>query len=573
MIPDPLLAGGEHTSGRIAYDFRAFLHRGGSALSPQRSFDDRARRRAGKQQVGRLALVIAIHEAFLSRKECGASSHTLGAHIISLREFWKFCDGRGLRFRGLNLVCVRRAVREFATYHVQRFRSGKVQERTAGGIVWGAVGLLAEALSVEVGELVGRTTMPRINSGKQAAAHEKLDLKAVDQFVESLDCAIRSLSEDRLYGAYPVLIHLGGQTVVPYFGHGPRPTNGEYSYKNWTKSRIANHKSLDQSFKRRLPLIQIRVQAECLRFIESTAMNLAQVLELRLGNERLRSYSGEYEVSGFKNRAGHEVVFRIGKKYRPAFERYLKFRRNAFPAAASALFPFFGKGREESKFVATRGFQSLKRVFKAAGETMLKPAILRYAKSQRVIRLISVGGDVAKVSSMLQNTISVVLRSYLVGSQQMAVPEFSKFLRAISERSTRNSLRTGGDCRAPGAPSAIPKLADSVPQPDCINPAGCFFCRHFRGVRSKEYLHKSLSYRAFLRLRAGLPASSTDLVNNVIAPTIARINDFAAEVGGGSDRLKRDLEDVERMMVEGVHHRAWQGWIDLLQLASSDVHA
>lgn len=575
MSSRPLLAEGEHSTGVFCYDFRAFLHKGGALLSPVKSRDDLARRRAGPLHVGRLQLVKALHAAFTDRKVSGAAQYTLGGLIVSIRQFWQFCDRENIRFRGLDTATIRRAIRAFATELVQKFRSGKIQERNAGATAWNTVGLLADALDLEARELVGRTTMPRVNPGLQARAHDKLDLAVVDEFSRDLASLVGSLEGERIYGGYPIPLALSGGKIIRYWGHGPTPIGEKLTFKGWDKARIAAHRNFDKSYQRRIPLLQIRVQAEFLRFVECTGMNLAQALELTLGSVQYQSYSGEFEATGFKDRAGHDVSFRITKQYRPAFDRYLAFRLNAFKGqAATALFPFVGKGGKESKHIATRGFQTLRRIFVKAGKPFLPPSLLRYAKAQRLIRLIATGGNIAAVASALQNTVDIVMRSYLTGSQQMAVAEFTKFLRTVAERSANHPVRAGGDCGAPGHPVAIPCHAKGVPKPDCINPAGCLFCRHYRGVRSKGYLQKILSYRSFLRLRARFPSSSTELVDEVIAPTISRINDYVESVAQASPELRAAAIAVSASIENGEYHPAWRGWIELLELQEDDrVHA
>jgi hypothetical protein len=482
-----------------------------------------------------------------------------------------------MRFRGTALPPVQRAISSFATDLVEQYRRGSLQERSAGQIAWSALGLLADALDLTSAVLIGRTTMPRVSRGTQACAHEKLDLAVVDLFLNDLQALISSLS-DRMFDPLPIRIDFSGDKSFLYFGFGPKPIGGAHSFKGWNKKRIAEFKlkNADTSFERRRPIIQLRVQAECLRFIEATAMNLAQVLELSAEKIQYQSYSGVYELSGFKNRAGHDVVVRISKSYRPAFDRYLEFRRKVFGSHETLpLFPFFGKDGSQSKYVATRGFRSLQSIFLSVGRKFVMPSMLRFAKGQRVIRLAATGGDLGSVAGVLQNTVEVVMRSYLIGSQQMATIEFSKFLKVISERRAKHQVRAGGDCKRPEDPKAIPGLIDGTPKPDCINPAGCFFCQHYRGVKSKEYLHKILSYRAFLRLRSGMPASSTVMVDEVVVPTIERINDFVETVAGEGERLRCESEDVKTAVEKGDYHRSWSGWIELLLIAGADnaVHA
>ncbi|HUD40581.1 MAG TPA: hypothetical protein VMR06_01130 [Dokdonella sp.] len=572
MISNPLLAFGELQGGHFTYDFQAFMHRGGAKLSPLKSVDELARRRSGPIQKGRIELVRALHEAYLERKEAGAAQITLGSTIVAIRMFWRFCDAQDLRFRGTAFLPVQRAISSFATDLVAQYRKGRLQERTAGQIAWSALGLLAGALDLSSVQLIGRTTMPRVNPGTQACAHEKLDLAVVDAFLKDLRLLIASLS-DRMFGSFPIRIDLSDDKTFLYFGFGPKPVGGVHSFKGWNAKRIEKFKlkNADISFERRQPIIQLRVQAECLRFIEATAMNLAQVLELTVGQIEYQSYSGEYELSGFKHRAGHDIVVRISKPYRPAFDRYLEFRRKIFGSHETLpLFPFFGREGSQSKYVATRGFRSLQRIFQSVDRKFVPPSLLRFAKGQRVIRLAATGGDLAAVSSVLQNTVEVVMRSYLVGSQQMATIEFLKFLKVISERRARHQVRVGGDCKRPDKPQAIPGLSEGSPSPDCINPAGCFFCQHYRGVKSKEYLHRILSYRAFLRLRSGMSASSTVMVDEVVIPTIERINDFVEEVAGSSERLRHESEEIVEAVDNGDYHRSWSGWIELLAIAGGN---
>lgn len=567
MSAKPLLANGDRSSGAICYDFRAFLHKGGATLAPVRSRDDLARRKAGPIHVGRLPLVKALHAVFIERQDSGVAPVTLGSFIVSIREFWNFCDVNEFRFSGLNLAPISRATRSFVIALVHKFRTGKIQERTAGQSAWNVVGLIAEALEIKTGTLIGRTTMPRINPGSQAKAHEKLDLAVVDEFSRDLTSLVASLEGDRIYGAFPVVLELSGGKTIHYWGQGPTPIGGKLTFKNWSKARISAHRNFDSSYPRRLPLLQIRVQAECLRFIEKTGMNLAQALDLTFGAVRYESYSGEYEAAGFKDRAGHNVAFRISKQFRPSFDRYLEFRKAAFDGQPVAdLFPFVGKDGRESRHIATRGFRVLKRIFAKAGKPFVNPSILRFAKGQRLIRLLATGGNIATVASALQNTIDVVIKSYLMGSQQMAVAEFTKFLRTVAERSANHPVRAGGDCGAPGNPEEIPQLAGDIPKPDCVNPAGCLFCKHYRGVRSKDYLRRILSYRVFLRLRASLPASSTSLVDRVVVPTIARINDYVESVSQSSEDLKMAVITISASIEKGEYHPAWRGWIELLQL-------
>jgi len=158
-----LLAKGEGTGGAISYDFRAFFHRGGASLGPMASRDDLARRRVGPVQHGRVALVEALHQAFLERKLSGSAPSSLSMYIVSMRTFWKFCDREKLQFSGLNVAPVRTAIAKFANEQVQRFRSGEIQERSVGKIAWPAVGLLADALNVESGELTSRRVLPRFH--------------------------------------------------------------------------------------------------------------------------------------------------------------------------------------------------------------------------------------------------------------------------------------------------------------------------------------------------------------------------------------------------------------------------
>lgn len=538
-------------SSDTKYDLRALLWRDGYKLGPRWSQSEIRRCASQLLRLSSLPTLTAIRNGYLAAQASGTSLRTLGNSLVSLRMFWAHCEQQRLFPEKNSHEAWAAPFSQWVTSLWQKVRVGKLAERSAGAAAWGVAGVLGQAFGVSVASMVGRTVMPRINVHSGAPpTHEKIDLAVVDQFIEDLTDIALSITSETLEGSWPLRVVFRSGVALRYRGSGrPSSTSDDYLPDSTAKARA----------------VSIRTQAECLRFIGLTGANLQVTLDLRVEDIAFESISGSYRVRGLKNRRHDQVDVRIPRTYRPAFEQWLQFRESLYPGgSAERLFPLWSIDGRESSGKGERGFQQLRALLKTADRRCFAPTLLRFAKSQRLLRLEAVDGNLKTVAGELQNELGTLYRSYLRGSQQMATVEFSAFIKTIAPRAAQQRLRDGGSCAEPNHPQLIEIAADKVPTPDCCNPAGCLFCENYRGIASKDYLHSVLSYKEFLRLRAGASALESQVWLASIRPTMERIDDFVQRIAESSERLRKEADEVQCSIAAGTFHPRWVGWIELL---------
>ncbi|MDN6883826.1 hypothetical protein QMO14_09485 [Variovorax sp. CAN2819] len=533
------------------YDLRALFWRNGHALGPRWSRSGAHRSASGSVREQSYPILEAIQRGYRTAQAEGTSLRTLGNSLVSLRTFWAHCEEHRLFPLKDSQAGWSASLSHWVDALWQKVRCGKLAERSAGAASWGVAGVLARALEVSPASIVGRTVMPRINASRGAPPrHEKIDLAVIDQFIEDLADIASAITRESLEGNWPLKIDFRSGAVLRYRGSGrPSQTSNSYLADATTKAKA----------------VSIRTQAECLRFIGMTGANLQVALDLRTEDISFESMSGSYRVRGLKNRRHDQVDVRIPRTYRSTFERWLSFRADLYPdSSVLRLFPLWSKEGKESTAKGERGFQQLRALLKLAGRPCVSAALLRFAKSQRLLRLEAIDGNLKTVAGELQNELGTLYRSYMRGSQQMATVELGSFIKTIAPKASQQRLRDGGSCADPDHPQLITIATDRVPAPDCRNPAGCLFCENYRGIASKDYLHSVLSYKEFLRLRAGTTPLESQVWTASIRPTMERIDAFVCKVAETSERLREQMEEVRGFIDAGKFHARWVGWIELL---------
>lgn len=547
LLIDVAYAGTSYTQ----YDLRALLWHKGHALGPRWSRSAEHRRASGSLREQSYPILEAIQRGFHTAQAEGTSLRTLGNSLVSLRMFWAHCEEHQLFPLKDSQATWSTVLSHWVDALWQKVRCGKLAERSAGAASWGVAGVLGRALEVSPASIVGRTVMPRINASRGAAPrHEKIDLAAIDQFIEDLADIASAITHDSLRGHWPLKIKFRSGAELRYRGSGRESSTSDCYLPDASAKAKA---------------VSIRTQAECLRFIGTTGTNLQVALDLRFEDISFESMSGSYRVRGLKNRRHDQVDVRIPRTYRSTFEQWLSFRADTYPdSSALRLFPLWSKDGHESTGIGERGFPQLRVLLKSAGRPSVSAANLRFGKSQRLLRLEAIDGNLKTVAGELQNELGTLYRSYMRGAQQMATVELSSFIKTIAPKASQQRLRDGGACVGPNRPQLITIATDRVPEPDCRNPAGCIFCENYRGIASSDYLHSVLSYKEFLRLRAGTTPLESHVWTASIRPVMERIDDFVRKIAETDEQLSQQLEAVRSSIAAGKFHARWLGWIELL---------
>ena len=542
-----------------SYDMRVLAFRNGWSLSPLQTTSPTRKWHLGLSVRKRIPVVSSIYEFMLSREKSGISMRSAGAELNAIRKFWHFCEAANLSLEQKNKKGFGLALFEWKEALSKDIRANRLTERSARGYISMVSKLLAAAIDISSEELLGRRHSTR-RAKIQSTEHEKVDIKAVDRFLEDLTDICEAFNESRLLAPWPLPINFRDGSVAFYSQGGRKPLLDTPS-QDALRHRATHMRSVDITLRRRA--LTVRVQAEFLRFIGMTGMNLTPVKELNLSDVTFKSISGEYIVSGFKNRSGSNVQFRIPTNYRPQFENWLTFRRTAFNWIKSEkLFPFLDLNGEESSCGAERGFRGVVAIMRKASRPYFHPRNLRYCRAQKALRTVISGADIRKVAQDLQHSLPTLLQSYTRGSLATASLELGTYLATIPERAKAQRIRAGGACAAPKEPLPIvePNLAAT---PDCIHPAGCYFCQHFRAIESYDGIHAMLSYKEYLRLRAGKTPSNMRSWESV-APIISRIDAFIDQICSSNPERAKDVNVVKLALNNGDIHPFWRGWTELI---------
>lgn len=570
LIASPLIVTIRAT-GRATfdYDLRKLMFWGGANLPPKLKDFSEISKLVGPIVENRIPFVIELHKTLQTSISAGVRQTTIGMKVAILRTFFSFSESKNIDL-SLCFESAKAAVSHWIQYQWQRIRIGAITENTGHTYAWPVISTLAEIFNCSSEELIGRVTLPRAN--RDGRTNEKVDLQAVDHFLDDLEDIVNSLNLNAIRGPWPIAINFRTGEEVLYNGAGSYaqklPVQTSRSPHNKSRRKKRNN---DSSYASRKKIINLRVNAEILLFIGATGANLQVTMDLKVQDLKYQSFGDQYKVTGFKNRKHDSLEIRIPKSYRTKLENWLTFRTMVFEGiCVENLFPILDANLTEVKIEGERGFRPLEKIFNRAGKKRIPAMVLRYARAQKLIRSEAVGKDLSKVATELQHGLPTLLKSYIKGSQQTASIELTQYFKHLKDADARNNLRVGGSCNSPNSPRSIDSTSNSHPEPDCINPSGCLFCTHYRSIDDFDYIHTILSYQEFLKMRLRL-AGSSKAVDPMILSAIEKITEHISYVMSMEGKISADAKLAAGLIENDHFHPKWRGWIELLTISDTEL--
>jgi hypothetical protein len=565
MILDLSLSNVNYGTGETPWNLEPLLHIGG-AKSNIRNVMTRIRHNEfGPRRADRLQLIIAFHELLLAKLESGVSRHTIKGKIHSLRSFYSWADSKGYDCHTGNILV---KFIEWTNFLLHRTRVLKdITSRSAHALASGLGILIEEALGLE--GLVNRskvfkTAIKRRVLGSKA---DKQHITATFDFGGFLLAISQTLTKQKIYGELPVIIQLGGNKKLEEWSgmKAKREVLNTASAINHSYYRrtLLDKRTIwqdDHSWRTRNSLINLRIEAEMLIFIAQTGTNLAQAAKLKRGDFRYTSYNEGYLVKRlYKSRAGREVEFEIFSEYRTLFDNYIAWINVMMPATEDdRLFPL-----KSPKYPSVTAFPTFTRIRSrciATGTRFFGPRELR---KTRINWLIRKSHDTRMVADMAQHTENTLLTSYETPHHQRAAIEITKFNNG---RSISLTAPGPGSCAKTAADQPERLIEDGL-DPNCINPAGCLFCKHHRDINNFDHVWSLLTYQRYqaeLLISHKQPEGLRGI--SPVERTIKRIGEkISAFSDLGSDCIKWVEESSARVM-EGDLHPKWDMFIRLLEL-------
>lgn len=484
----------------------------------------------GQPERHRIPMLMAIHRQWQAGLSDGSMS------VGSVRTFWsvlrsfvRFAEDEGRPLTTDNLLDL------YLSYCEDCKRRTDLKDETRYAYSNVLASQIAPLLGLDSTKLQWKTKIRwPYRLGNHAA---KENLQATTSFIRILLETISQLGVSAIRGPLPVTLRYPGDREHSI--HCGAPLVGVEHLKG-DRSHIRRgllareRRATDTSNEARAALVNLRLDAEMLIFINQTAGNLTQVLRLKGGQFRYRSDGAYLHVLVWKGRAKHSVGLRVHKAYRAHFESYLAWRNEIFPGDPEGLtFPFIWNDGEKALERSAWAFDDARKLMKSIGEPFVNTRQLRKTAGNFVKRRTS--RQIA--AELLGNSVRTFRETYEEVDHQGAASELVSFWQD-AEAAMVSAVGPGACSRAD--PQRLADAPEGAPLPDCEGAAGCLFCDKNRDLRSFDHVWNlaSLYHLKLEELNADrvtdarMGADPVELAVRRIAAKIEAFETMGAEMGG-----------------------------------------
>lgn len=556
VIPDLTLRGLPQGPYEESLDLRWLLYKGATSIHRRNVKKAIESGHLGQPQLALLPLLEAIH----GKLQTDISAKTLGRSSIA--SFWNvlkhFVGFAETTKPPLTVFTARSLYLAFCAHTKSRV---DINAETKYAYSQTLALVIAPALGMEARKLQWKSKIRSpVRLGNQAAK-EKLDSTAA--FVQTMIETAQQLPVSVVRGPLPVTLRFdtGAQYSI-HCGLELKPVNSLKGRKLSRQRRAVDvraRRASNTSNRARTRLINLRLEAELLIFINQTGCNLTQALRLTGSQFRYQSEGDYLRLSVWKNRAKHEVEPRAHKAYRLHFEAYLKWRAAIFPNDPDGLtFPFLCDDGDKAMQRTAWAFQDARKLTREIGQPFVHSQQLRKTAGNFMRRKVSRQA----AAELLSNTERTFRECYEEIHHQSASRELVSFWR--DTESLVSAVGPGG-CH-----EATPKLRNDAPEgapkPDCEGGGGCLFCDKNRDLRSFDHVWSLASFhhlklaefnadRTLLSLKEGHPVA-------LVIERVAAKLDAIFELG---DEYARWVTEARLRVKEGRHHPYYSSAFTLLE--------
>ena len=549
--------------GEVPLDLRRWIYKGGASANARTVAAKIEANIFGPPLAKRIELVRQIHKALSNRFEYGGSRQTLIAQIEKVKMLFCWADETGFV---LSLESIEEGYRNWTDSLLHRARIANDLSQKVAYDYGNVVGWVLDQVLDRKSPLIKTTRLrrpKRINRAVSAQA-DKQNLEETFALGHLLLEISDVLGVDVIWGPLPVHIQLrNGKELVEWSGpkRSPRkPPHPKYlPQARWYAKRSAEHHARwqdDTTFRTRYPLINLRIQAEMFMLLGQSAVNLAQIHQLRMDQWRYKPSTQGYEIRTYKHRKWGAVVFEIYSEYRTVFERYLKWRAAIFPDDPDGLlFPLLGKGGKPTARHPEKApsFDRIKSVCLRAGVAYMHPRSLRSTNVNWMLRRTE---NPNLTAAEKQHSTETLLQVYEKPSLQRAMVQIKKFW---GKHDPAQVAAGPGTCLSK-SPEPVEGKPTEATEPDCLTPAGCLFCIHQRDIDNFDHIWSLISFRLLksfeLRAQVG-HASKRDLPPQPAEAAIEQITAKLNHIAESSPKRSAWVREASMRLEEGRYHPSW----------------
>jgi len=563
-IPDLTFPTVNFGSKEHPWNFAIFLYKGASSLTIGKFNKALNENKLGEPLLERLVLITKLHDEVNADLVSGKSKETIKTLYYKLKDLFSWLDNNK---ENVTLENIEKLYFEWCDHLSYRQRILKEISHLYFYNSALTIGSILDRVLNNNYSIFRKTgiSQPSDNKKFDKSASSKLLLKDTISFGQILIQISHQLTTEKINGDLPVSLSINNKELIIWLDFrepSHRPRNRARTPKELMQMEEARKNMGDEkSYLKRVPLANMRIETELLLFIAQTGMNLEQARNLELDDFIYTSHLDGYQVKAYKARRSGNVLFEIFKEYREHFEQYLKWRKEWFANKDNnLLFPFIS----EDKVLAAPTFHRIKKFAKKYDLPFVNPSLLRKARVNWMLRT---NLSPQQVADSAQHDIKTLFRAYDMPNPQLAMIEIAQF-----HKSKDNFIPSvaPGTCISQN-PISSKVISDLTPEPDCINSAGCLFCKNHRDIDSEDHIWSLVSYRYLKSIElASFKTHHTKNIENPIKIIIERITEKLNYFENSSEERKEWVKEALNKIGEGDYHIMWDGLIQLQELTGAN---
>lgn len=560
-IPDLKLHGLLRSAKNGPVDLRWLLYKGAASTFTPNIRKAVESGRLGPPLLERVPLLATIHrhlQADIAAGRMGTAS--VNGQLARLKSFVAFTEEADKQ------LTLDRVLDLYLSYCEHSKGRSDISAMTRYSYSLGVAQFVAPLFGMDTRKLQWKTKIRRPKRLGNQAAKENLHATAI--FVQTLLETVEQLTVDVIRGPLPLTLRYAAGDVHTIHAGFPLQPLDSLKLGDPTKYRCAvssrERRANDISNKARAALINLRLDAELLIFVNQTGSNLTPALQLTGSQFRYQSDGDYLHLFAWKERGKHAVDLRIHKAYRTRFEAYLNWRSSIFPDDRDGLtFPFVHNDGDRAMHRTGWAFSDARKLMKAIGQPFVHSQQLRKTIANFMKRKVSRQA----AAELLSNKEKTFREHYEEVHHQTAVAELVTFW---SDTEAMVSAVGPGGCHQ-ATPQSRADAPAGAPKPDCESSGGCLFCDKNRDVRSFDHVWNltSLHHLKLLEFNADRTPLSRKKAHPV-ALTIERIAAKLDALIAMGDEYAEWVAEAKLRVKEGLYHPFYTATFEIL--GASDEH-
>lgn len=562
------------------FDLRRFLYiapraRNGKTLSADLFVPKIYKEDLRPDKLERLSLLIKVKEYFEESLELGFTLSSQKTYVSVLQYFFNFFDNNG---RSVTLENIEESYYEYCEHLFQLSNNHppKIKKITAYHYGFTLSKIISNIIELPKGlEPIKKTRLhhPKLMKTSVSKEADKQNLEDTRKMGSFLVDLVSGITVEKVLGELPLRIPLREGLVenneIMLNTGEPGPSTKNLLSKPFESLIESEKKAVRQFYYRLRPIdsikgtarwrfVNLRVVAEYLIFIAQTGINPGQAKSLKRKGFKYWPSGDSWQVRAYKHRRGGEVVFSIYKSYKPYLKEHLIFIDHFFPES-DLLFPNFNSQGRPS-LPGPVFHTPIRTLLIENGLPWISPRTLRKSRVNWMHR--RSGGDTELTAEMHQHFQETLREKYELPSQQRTVAEITKFWN-IHDPINREKLKPSiisGQCS--GDPAPTDDKPSSVVAPDCSNPTGCLWCKHFRDIDSFDYVWSLTSFRHLKTIEAAGVITQEVVPADIVVERLTQKITWFREA---SEKRAEWVEEAEVRMTEGHYHPHWSGILEFLE--------